>query len=533
MAVDCLIVGAGPVGLTLASRLQQYGLSYRLLEKHPEPVRRTKAAAVWSRTSEVLAQMGLAEQFTERGLPCYGAGFFMGGKRVARLTLDSIDSRFNFVLMIPQHETERLLRENLEQQGRHVEFGSGLSALEQSASGVKATLDSGEVLESSWLVGCDGAHSTVRGLLDLEFTGRKLESQWIVGDIVVEGLPFDDEVLLFMHEEGPTGLFPMGEERYRLVAETEPLLDDSNLGRAAFEVERIAQTRLVKSPLKVKKVEQSGYFSIHERQVSHYRKGRVFLAGDAAHVQSPLGGQGMNTGMQDADNLAWKLALVARGLLTEEVLDTYHEERHPVGKWLVEATSRGTQIITERQPILASFRNQAARLVAALPPVQNKLRNTLSELEIHYKESSLSREAEYVGAGWKFHQGVPAGCRAPDGVVLYRGEERYLSHFFQGCRFHLLLFNSEGKSDLLKLVEAVTQDYEQLVNPLWILPHPRGDRESVATVLEDTRQELHHLYAAVEASAYLIRPDGYVAYRCQPVDQVELLNYLDRWSATT
>lgn len=529
---DCLIVGAGPVGLTLGCQLRQYGVTFRIIDKLSGPVKRTKAAAVWSRTAEIFDQMNLVDRFLEEGLRVFGASFFANGKRVARLTLDSIDSLYNYVLMIPQHKTEEVLRKYLEEKDSPVKYNCSVVSVEEKDEFVEVTLDNGQTLTTRYVIACDGAHSQVRQSAGLSFEGRELESQWVVGDAEIEGLPFDDEILLIMHQDGPTGLFPLGDSLYRVVGQTEPAADQS--GEIATSVVKdLITTRVEGRNLKLGQISDAGFFSINERQVDRYRKGRVFLAGDAAHVQSPLGGQGMNTGIQDAHNLAWKLAMVCKGDMTEKVLETYHEERHPIGKWLVEATSRGTEMLTNRQPIVAAFRDQAARFVASLPPVQNKLRNTLSEVEINYRSSSLSREPAYIGAGWRYRQGVRPGERAPDGVIRYNDFETRLSSHLRGRFFHLVLFDS-GRSALAlnweNLLKQLQERHYHLVNTVLVSTQAANREKLPCPYLEDFQEELHHLYSAVEPCAYLIRPDGYIAYRSQPVDQVELLNYLDEWS---
>lgn len=526
--LDCLIVGAGPVGLTLGCQLSQHGVSFRILDKIEQPVKRTKAAAVWSRTAEIFSQMNLIDPLLKTGVKAYGASFFTDGKRVARLTLDSIDSLYNFVLMTPQHKTEQVLRDSLQARGLTIDYGSPVTMIEQNEEFARVSLEDGRKLKARWVIGCDGARSFVRQSQGLTFEGQELESRWVVGDVEIDGLPFDDELLLILHDDGPAGLFPLGESLFRVVAELPP-----GSGDAKAELEALIKTRVASENLTLGEAFDVGYFSIHERQVDSYRAGRVFIAGDAAHVQSPLGGQGMNTGIQDANNLAWKLAMVTAGRMQERLLDTYHEERHPVGKWLVEATSRGTAMITSRQPIVAAFRKQATRLLAGLPPVQNKMRNTLAELEINYRDSSLSREPEQLGAGWRFKGGVRAGERAPDGPVRVKGKEQLLSVSLRSCQLHLLLFDSARSVHRLKfepLLRSLGRNHPDLVQPLFLstLEDNRGVLD--CPYLEDFEEKLHHLYAATEPSAYLIRPDGYVAYRCQPVDQVELLNLLDSWA---
>lgn len=526
--VDCLIVGSGPVGLTLGCQLHQYGTSFRILDKLEEPVRRTKAAAVWSRTAEIFSQMELIEPLIGTGLKAYGASFFADGKRIARLNLDTIDCQYNYVLMTPQHRTEKVLRDYLQEQSISIEYSKEVSVIVPREDCVEVHLECGEIVHARWVVGCDGANSTVRRSLGLSFDGQELDSQWVVGDLELEGLPYDDELLLMMHKDGPTGLFPLGDSLYRVVAEVDQRTED-----ASAELQQLVKLRVGGEKLRLGKVIDAGYFTIAERQVEQYRQGRVFIAGDAAHVQSPLGGQGMNTGIQDANNLAWKLAMVTGRAMRERLLDTYHEERHPIGEWLVEATSRGTAMITNRQPLVLAFRKQAARLVASLPPVHNKIRSTLSELEIHYRRSSLSQEPAEPGRGWRFNAGVKAGERAPDGPVMAGGEERLLSEFLRGCQLHLLLFDSEQSASQTRfepLLKALGKNHPNLVRPLLISLREDNAKELDCPCLQDSEEKLHQLYAATEPSAYLVRPDGYVAYRCQPLDQVELLNYLDSWA---
>lgn len=529
MITDCLIVGAGPVGLTLACRLKQYGLSCRILDKLGKPVKRTKAAAIWTRSTEIFAQMELAAPLLKNGLKVYGATFFSGGKPLTELTLDSIDSVHNYVLMIAQHQTEKVLRQRLKEQGVTVEYDSQVNSIEQEDDLVTVTIESGERLKARWLVGCDGAHSFVRHSQGLSFEGQKRESRWIVGDLHVEGLPLSDRLLLIMHKKGPAGLFPLGNSTYRAVAETETTDED-----AESALPKLLQERTQFKALKIQEVQDAGYFSINERQVDQYRVGRVFLAGDSAHVQSPIGGQGMNTGIQDAENLAWKLALVAKGLAKERLLDTYHEERHPVGEWLVETTSRSTDLITSKQPVLAAIRPQATRLLASLPPVQDKLRNTLAELEINYRHSSLSREPQYIGDGWRPRDGIKAGERAPDRIVRFEGEERLLSSAFRHGKFQLLLFSGGRTPEQVKagpLLRSLERNHSELVQSIYICSSTGSADGVECAVVVDLQQELHQVYAADEPSAYLIRPDGYVAYRCRPIDEVELLNFLDEWAA--
>jgi 2-polyprenyl-6-methoxyphenol hydroxylase-like FAD-dependent oxidoreductase len=526
--VDCLIVGAGPVGLTLACQLQRYGVSFRIIDKLDGPVIRTKAAAIWSRTFEFISQLGLENEFLEAGLHCYSASLFADGKRFFQLHLDTVESLYNFVLMIPQHTTERLFREDLVKNGIEVGYDCGLNSLEDSRDSVTAGLSNGESVSCRWLIGCDGAHSAVRHALNLQFSGEKLDSNWVVADLYLDQVAIEDEIMAIMHDSGPTALFPLGDMFYRVVAQVDEADGQSSSDAAAQSLRQIFAERLAGLAI-MGEVKDAGYFAIHERQVEKYQKGRVFLAGDSAHVHSPLGGQGMNTGMHDAYNLGWKIGLVSKGLASEALLETYNEERFPIGRKLVQATSFGTKMITQRQPLVAALRKQAAKIITQLPVVQHKARDTLTEVNINYRGGPLSKEPDDFPRAWRFKKGVSSGDRAPDAVVTSNGEETRLTYHLTGCRFHLLLFGGEEQdcwSAFTGWVERVREKYSELVQIVWIgvdearPPYVEGELHLI-----DQTEELHHLYAATEPSAYLLRPDAYVAYRSQKLRAEELDDY--------
>ena len=529
---DCLIVGAGPVGLTLACQLKYYGVPFRIIDKLQGPVIRTKAAAVWSRTTEFMAQIGLEHEFLNAGLHCCSASLFADGKRFAQLHLDTVDSLYNFVLMVPQHATEHILREELTKHGLGVEYGLEMTSLQTEDDRITVGLAGGETLDCRWLVGCDGAHSGVRHALNLDFAGEKLESEWVVADVYLKDVFAEDEIMAIMHDSGPTALFPLGDMFYRVVAQVDAIDESRDSESAQAAVRKIFAER-VGGLASVGEFTDVGFFTIHERQVETYQVGKVFLAGDAAHVHSPLGGQGMNTGMHDAYNLGWKMALVAQGHMNEKLLTTYQDERFPIGQRLVKATSMGTKMITQRQPLVAALRKQAAKVLTQLPVLKHKARDTLTEVNIHYRGGPLSKEPEACPRAWRFKKGIRAGERAPDARVLVGGEESRLMSFLTGARFHLLVFGGEEEdcwSVFEPLVKAARDSFAAFVQIVWIgvdesLP-PLQDGE---VHLVDHTEELHHDYAATEPSIYLLRPDAYVAYRSQSLKPGELEDYFLRW----
>jgi 2-polyprenyl-6-methoxyphenol hydroxylase-like FAD-dependent oxidoreductase len=533
-STDCLIVGAGPVGLTLACQLQHYGVNFRIIDKVDGPVIRTKAAAVWSRTTEFMAQIGLEDEFLNAGLHCCSASLFADGKRFAQLHLDTVDSLYNFVLMIPQHATEHILREELNKHGVRVEYGHEMTSLQSTDEHVAVELAGGETLTCRWLVGCDGAHSGVRHALNLDFAGEKLQSDWVVADVYLDEVYAEEEIMAIMHDSGPTALFPLGDMFYRVVAQVDDVTGVRDAETAESALRDLFAERVV-GLAKLGEFKDAGYFTIHERQVEKYQVGRVFVAGDAAHVHSPLGGQGMNTGMHDAYNLGWKLALVARGQMTEEFLSTYQDERFPIGQRLVKATSMGTKMITQRQPLVAALRKQAAKILTQLPVLKHKARDTLTEVNIHYRGGPLSIEPESCPRAWRFKKGIRAGERATDALVTANGEEVRLTSYLTGARFHLMIFGGEEAdcwSVFEPMVKKVREHYASFVQIVWIGADSSAppNLDSEVHVIDHT-EELHHDYAATEPSVYLLRPDAYVAYRSQTLGADELENYFGPWLA--
>src|SRR5277367_5807501 len=340
MATDVLIAGAGPVGLTMASELARYGLSVRIIDKNEARTDKSKALVLWARTLELIDRMGsgCAERFVDAGLRVQAANILSGREEIARVDLTEIESPYNFALMIPQSDTERLLEEHLATFGIKAERKVELKQCESSGDRVRCTLlhsdGREEIAEASWLIGCDGAHSTVRHRLGMEFLGSTLLSDWILADIHLAGVTGEPTVSIYWHAEGVLAVFPLRGSRYRVIAdigESSGSIGEGNRPTPTMaDVQRVLDVR-GPGGIQASDPVWLASFSINERKVSDYRAGRVFLAGDAAHVHSPAGGQGMNTGMQDACNLAWKLALVARGTCVEEpLLSSYSTERSAI-----------------------------------------------------------------------------------------------------------------------------------------------------------------------------------------------------------
>jgi 2-polyprenyl-6-methoxyphenol hydroxylase-like FAD-dependent oxidoreductase len=308
--LDALVIGAGPVGLTLAAELARYGLSARIIDKAEHPTTTSKALAIWSRTLELFDRMGCTEDFLAAGTHCRGASVRSGNDVLGHTRLESIPSAYNFSLMIPQRDTERLMTAHLARHGLSVERPVEMIRLEDRGDHVLASLkhaDGGEEeVSAAWAIGCDGAHSTTRHALNLDFKGEPEPNDWVLADVTLDGpkAPPVDEVTVCLHRNGLLVVFPMPGPRFRIVA----TLGRSDESRRApdpdlAEVQRLIDER-AGGGFTAADPQWLSNFRVHERKVADYRSGRVFLAGDAAHIHSPAGGQGMNTGMQDAIGLA-------------------------------------------------------------------------------------------------------------------------------------------------------------------------------------------------------------------------------------
>ena len=407
-----LIAGAGPVGLTLANELVRQGISVRIVDKNAGRTDKSKALVIWSRTLELFDDAGYATEFLPAGMPAHGAQISTGKEIVASVSLDSIDSRFNYALMIAQSETERVLEQRLAAAGVKVERRVELAGFTDKGNAVEATLaredGSTETVNADWLVGCDGAHSVVRHGLGFAFEGSTLESHWALADGHVSGLAPTDRLHIFWHREGILAFFPILGDRWRVIADLGPATGDEKHPDPTLEEINTLMARRGSPGIVMKDPFWLAAFRINERKVKDYRKGRAFLAGDAAHIHSPAGGQGMNTGMQDAFNLAWKLAMVIKGAAKPALLDSYSPERSTVGETVLRNAGRLTEAATLRNPIAQGLRNTIVKFAAGFPALQHRIADQLSEMDITYPDSPLTATGAYRAGG------PAAGARWPD-----------------------------------------------------------------------------------------------------------------------
>lgn len=493
-----LIVGAGPTGLVLALWLTRLGTSVRIIDKAAEPGTTSRALAVQARTLEFYHQVGLTAAVIAGGVKIANLNFWVKGARAARVPLQRLGeglSPYPFVLVFPQDAHERLLIEQLDALKVRVEWQTELLRFEQYDGGVRAALrrldGSEEICEAAYLAGCDGASSTVRGELAIGFPGGTYAGLFYVADVEATGPAPDDEPHLDLEDADFLAIFPLqGRSRLRLIGTVRDLPGGEHGTLTFDDVKGKAMERL---KLSIAKVNWFSTYRVHHRVAHHLREGRAFLLGDAAHIHSPVGGQGMNTGIGDAVNLAWKLAAVLKEGAPDNLLDTYEPERIAFARRLVATTDRGFTLATTRGFVARFVRT---RLVPLLVPVLFRLSpwrrfmfQTLSQIVVNYRNSPLSAGA--AGA-------VRGGDRLP-WVELEPGQD----------------------------------NFAPLTSLQWQV-HVYGEvRPGVAEACVELQLPLHRFAwrpgmrrAGLQSAAlYLIRPDGYVALADPHADPERLRHY--------
>jgi 2-polyprenyl-6-methoxyphenol hydroxylase-like FAD-dependent oxidoreductase len=338
--------------------------------------------------------MGIVDEFLAEGRRIDGAEMWSGTKLLARITLEGMKTRFPFILDIPQDRTEALLTHHLEAVGGNVERGVELTDLSQDGGGVDVRLQHASGLTEqarfAYVVGCDGGHSRVRELAPTTLKGSFHGIPFVLADVDVETDLDPSMMSMFLHREGMAGSFPLPGTRTRVFIQIAEVPADSD-GPTLDDTQQLLDER-VGPRMHLLSSHWLTYFEVHHGQVPRYRFGRVLLAGDAGHIHSPAGGQGMNTGVQDANNLAWKLALVCRGVASPALLDSYDAERHPVGAAVVKATTAATRVASSHSSLVAEARSVLFGLVGHRVGLRDKVVNALGETSVNYRHSPIVGE---------------------------------------------------------------------------------------------------------------------------------------------
>ncbi len=508
---DVLVVGAGPAGLTMACELARSGVRCRIIDKAARPASTSRALAIFPRTLEMFQMMGLSDSVLKVGHQLSGVAIYNRSGQIGHIGFSNLPSRYRFAISLPQSETERILIEQLAGFGIVVDRAKELVALSQSADVVHAvTRDSAgfeDRSESSWLIGCDGAHSSVRHLLGLKFEGDAYAETFLLADVKMAG-PIDHiHIHLFLTGEGVVGIFPFRGDRARVIVNTQTPAEREPAGELQLdEIQAIVDSR-TDSGIGLTDPTWLSRFHLSHRKIPDFRVGRVFLAGDSAHIHSPAGGQGMNTGIQDACNLAWKLALVVHHKSPDSLLDSYNQEREPVAKMVLSLTDRLTRMATLQGAFGQQVRDALLPMLTGIDLVEDRIAETVAELGIQYRRSSI--------VSGKTGHALHAGDRAPD-CELQRQKDREPFRLFDLLRkpvHHLLFFVDAGteiasKSNDLRV--AFGRDFQGLIDAYLVV---RGSEANFSEVLFDWDGAAHALYEAEPGAMLFIRPDGYIGFR--------------------
>jgi len=469
-SIDVLVVGAGPTGLTLACELLRRSLQIRIIDRLPAQTTQSRALGLQARSLEVFEKLGILDKILDRGLPVDTVHLYENGKQIGRTSLSVLPIAYPFVLIIPQSETEEILNERLEQLGGKVERNRSLIELKEGQA-----ICSTETIAAKWIIGCDGAHSVVRHSLNLPFNGTKFSENFALADVIVSDCSLARrDIHGFLSPAGVLGIIPLPKKnQFRLLTTSQ----EADLDLTIPFLKELIQERAHLS-LSIEKILWASTFTIHRRIVPRMSQGSVFLCGDAAHIHSPAGGQGLNIGIQDAFNLAWKLAFVHQGHAAPELLSTYQEERHPVAQHTLWGTTFATFFISTPHAGLRRFFFRALARLFKSEIFCKRFASALAEVRTHYKHSRLS---------WQplrdiFWRGPRPGQRAP---LLENAED---------TRLTLLIFGAP--------------DFQpELSDQLFAFQHIPLD--SVLALP----------YLAKRPCLYLIRPDGYIASRSRTLNQ--------------
>lgn len=536
-----LIVGAGTTGLAMACELARHGAPVRIIDKQQGVNPHCRACALHSRTLEIFHDFGIIDEILAKAHRILGTSQYANGERFMHSSGEEIDSPFPFAVNLEQCKTESALERLLRTYDIQVERDTELVAISSQADAVSATIRRvnrpEEVVETPWLIGCDGAHSQVRHLNHLHFPGKEDLHQYCLADVLIEGAPARDEIHSFMGDRGTLFFFPLPDERWLIAADL-PTQHDAVKEQPGLQDMQAIVSERGPAGVRIHDPRWLSYFRVNYRAARHYRHQRIFLAGDAVHIHSPMGGLGMNTGIQDAYNLAWKLALVQRGRAPASLLDSYEKERRPVAEDVLTTTKMLTDRFEAFTHLSPEQREKLYINMVVPQEVAKRMARHLEQLDLNYAKSPICRQHEGSHFGkTRFTAGPRPGEEAIDAKpLMHDNRPTTLFELLRGPRHTLLLFpgaDHEAKSwhRLTELAQSVERYLDDLID-IYFVAIDAGSVPSSPNfqgrVILDPERSLHYRYGAETECLYLIRPDGYVGYRSEPATASAFHDYLAR-----
>ena len=515
-----LIVGAGPSGLMMAAQLLRHGVQPVIIDSKEGPTDESKALGVQARSLEIYRQMGVVDRIIKDGKQADGVIFNEDGKQLAKLSLGNVGeghTPFPFILLYQQSKNERLLLDFLTLNCCPVYWKTDLIALKQTAKQAEAQLQTGDQLidiTCDWVVGADGAHSAVRKQLQIPFSGDTYAHEFYLADVELDNEELDDNyVQLYLAKNGISAFFPMPEaSRYRIIGNLpgEP-------GKKDWALEDVLPflNAVTKSSINIVHNYWFTIYKLHHRMADKFREQRCFLIGDAAHIHSPVGAQGMNTGLQDAYNLAWKLAGVVNGQIREAVLDSYAAERMPVAKDLLSTTDRIFTIIMSNNFFTRLFKKwvlpRLLKFVWSKKSLREVFFKRVSQIGITYRDSAISLHISQAAK-------VKAGDRLPY-LKVFDEKKQLETDLHEWCSkpgFTLIVLAKLSEPDLFSLAKWITQKYPAMLN-FFYLP-PSAKNQQVFDAFETGKNQ---------GKAVIVRPDMHIGFINDKVDMVLMDNYLE------
>lgn len=501
--IDVLVVGAGPTGLSAACELARYGISFKIIDRHRDLSDQSKALAVQARTLEIFDRWGMGDRVAAAGTQARSIAMWHDGEVRARLEVADAGkglTRYPYVLVLPQPLTEEMLEERLAACNSSVMWGTELVKLKTSDEAVEVeirnTTHGQETWQVRYVIAADGASSFIRKSLDIPFQGGTYENQFFLADCEVAwGLP-SNELELIPHDRGVLAFFPMGDKRYRVIGTLGVEFENRRDISFAEIQKEVAEHAGI--PITLTHCYWASIYRVHHRCIDQFRYGSVFFAGDAAHVHSPAGGQGMNTGIQDAVNIGWKLAYVLKGWAMPEILNTYHADRHPFAERLVRSTDLAFKAIASPRRWAQVTRRflipHVLPRIWARPELRKELFRFVAQLATRYGDSPLSQQQGEI---------LPPGARVPDVSIPNQGR---LYEMLRDGKWQLLVW---GVPDV-----QLGEEWQHVVHVVPI---------TTETLVPIAKKPLQ------ETGAVLVRPDGYAGLQMQPYVQDTLDLYLHRW----
>lgn len=551
-ALAVIVLGAGPVGLALAVELRRRGVTCRVFDKSDGTTKWSKALVVHARTMELFERMGVLEAALARGRRVRGAVIRAEGRELLHIDLADLRVPHNFFLDLNQADTEAILLERLRELGGDVEWNTEAVGLELAAHEIGLRIrgpEGGEsVARGAWLCACDGPQSFAREALHLDFPGGRNAAQFLLADVKLGWDRPPDRWYADIHEDALFYAAALKEEgRWRLITELprngsvkppESLLNGESPRLEDLEV--LLQHSGYNN-INAHDPHWMSWFKVNHRILDSFRHGRVFFAGDAAHLHPPVGGQGMNIGLHDAFNLGWKLASVVKGEGPESLLDSYSPERRPAAAGVVEFTDLALRTGLADSAWARNLRDVLVGLLDGTPPAKRKLERVLSEVDVNYQGSPVVEEPEEDAAAraepylrrlrrWRGRVAGPrAGDRAPD-ARLRRPDESVVRLFelTRGEGWHLLVFpGQDGGGDVAELLRQVRSRFGDRFTAIEVSPEP--DLSDLRHLrLRDDEGSARRTYGVPDDGVILIRPDGHIGFRGQPVRSEPLLRHLEK-----